>query len=287
MDATQDRERAVGMPISADIVYVNKSPISPTRRGGGSRGLFVLTVLCLLGFGGFAFMAGRHTGRHDGKDMVVEHNAHEHNTMHTYFLLDRTGSMSSLKKAVEDGYESYIREQQATKGTMYLTVAQFDSDDPFEVVIESKEIQSAPRRLANYQPRSMTPLYDAIDRTINYAERTSDGSPDVVIVVFTDGHENASRKATRQSVFNKIEEKKKRGWTFVFLGANIDSYATGGSMGYSAGSTMNYAPTKAGLDYGWGTVSKAMLNQRVARARKDYTSADRMAAAASFFDGAK
>ena len=170
---------------------------------------------------------------------------------------------------------------------MYLTVAQFDSDDPFEVVIESKEIQSAPRRLANYQPRSMTPLYDAIDRTIDYAERTSDGSPDVVIVVFTDGHENASRKATRQSVFNKIEEKKKRGWTFVFLGANIDSYATGGSMGYSAGSTMNYAPTKAGLDYGWGTVSKAMLNQRVARARKDYTSADRMAAAASFFDGAK
>ena len=133
----------------------------------------------------------------------------------------------------------------------------------------------------------MTPLYDAIDRTIDYAERTSDGSPDVVIVVFTDGHENASRKATRQSVFNKIEEKKKRGWTFVFLGANIDSYATGGSMGYSAGSTMNYAPTKAGLDYGWGTVSKAMLNQRVARARKDYTSADRMAAAASFFDGAK
>ena len=72
MDATPDRERAVGMPISADIVYVNKSPISPTRRGGGSRGLFVLTVLCLLGFGGFAFMAGRHTGRHAGKDMVVE-----------------------------------------------------------------------------------------------------------------------------------------------------------------------------------------------------------------------
>ena len=106
MDATPDRERAVGMPISADIVYVNKSPISPTRRGGGSRGLFVLTVLCLLGFGGFAFMAGRHTGRHAGKDMEVEHNAHEHNTMHTYFLLDRTGSMSSLKKAVEDGYES-------------------------------------------------------------------------------------------------------------------------------------------------------------------------------------
>jgi len=259
----------------------------PERRC--TRGLIMLSLLCAVGFA-LAFCRVTLSGllvidrKVEERGKVEEHTEH---TVHSYFLLDRTGSMHTLKKAVEDGYEAYVREQQAARGKMFFTVAQFDSQEPFEVVIEGTEIHSAPSRLSNYQPRSTTPLYDAIVSTINYAEKTSDGSADVIIVVFTDGQENASRKATRQRVFERIDAKKKLGWTFVFLGANQDSYATGGSMGYSKGSIKNYAASAAGVDYGWGTVSKAMLNQRAQRSRTGYTSADRMAAAESFFDSAK
>lgn len=217
--------------------------------------------------------------------MKTKHDSNK--TMHTYFLLDRTGSMTPLKSAVEAGFAAYVKEQQAQPGAMYLTVAQFDSRDPFEVLIESRDIHMAPRRLERYEPREMTPLYDAIEKMIEHAEKTSDGSDEVIIVIFTDGAENASRHATRQGVFDKIEEKKKRGWTFSFLGANMDSFAAGGSINIARGSTMNHAATPQGMDYGWGTVSKAMSHQRAYRARSDYTGAERLVQAASFFDAAK
>lgn len=205
-------------------------------------------------------------------------------TVHRFFLLDRTGSMSSLKSAVEDGYAKYVAQQQSHPGSMMMTVAQFDSVNPFEVLIEGQEIHSVARRLEHYQPRGTTPLYDAIERMIVHAEAC--GSDEVIIVIFTDGGENASLQATRQGVFDKIEEKKKRGWSFVFLGANQDSFQSGREINVARGSTMNYAATHQGVDYGWGTVSMAMARQRTIRARSGFTKEDRLAQAANFFDTA-
>lgn len=205
-------------------------------------------------------------------------------TVHSYFLLDRTGSMSSMANAVKQGFRKYVREQQEQPEPMLLSVAQFDSTNPFEVLIEGKDIHAVSDELTGYSPRDRTPLYDAIEKMIDHAERTSHGAADVIVVVFTDGAENASTKATRQSVLAKIEACKQRGWTFVFLGANIDSFEEGGALGISRGSTTNYAASAAGMDYGWGTVSKAMLNQRNVRARPNFTQRERLAEAASFFD---
>ena len=226
-----------------------------------------------------------HSHAHASLSAVRSHDS----VVHCYFLLDSTGSMSGIRDETIDGFNTYVKEQQGNAGTMKISLITFSQCHPFEQLLVSKDIHEVtPLTRADYQTSCGTPLFDAIAQTIDMAEKTAGDEKDVIVVVMTDGGENASREHDRKSVFARVEQmKKERGWTFVFLGANIDSYATGGSMGYSAGSTMNYAPTKAGLDYGWGTVSKAMLNQRVARARKDYTSADRMAAAASFFDGAK
>merc|ERR1712159_766842 len=52
--------------------------------------------------------------------------------MHTSFLLDRSGSMSSIRDDVVGGFNQYLQEQQdAQDGNgMALTLAQFDSGNP-------------------------------------------------------------------------------------------------------------------------------------------------------------
>jgi len=85
-------------------------------------------------------------------------------------------------------------------------------------------------------------LYDAILSTIG--ETKSEDS--VLFIIMTDGLENVSVEATRDDVFKAIEEKKKEGWSFVFLGADQDAWAASGSIGIDQGSTMSFASARTG-----------------------------------------
>jgi len=121
---------------------------------------------------------------------------------------------------------------------------------------------------------------------IDHAERTAT-TKEVILVVFTDGQENASMRMKQKAVLQRVEEKKKLGWTFVFLGADIDSYATGGSLGYARGSTRSHAATAAGYASAWSDVSHAMSAQRFRRSARGYTDAKRLAASKSYFSAAE
>merc|ERR1712139_297365 len=79
----------------------------------------------------------------------------------------------------------------------------------------------------------------------------------VVLVVFSDGMENSSREHSRTSVFSRIEAKKKEGWTFVFMGANQDSYATGGGLAVGHANIQNFKFDGRGAQAAWGAVSGA------------------------------
>jgi hypothetical protein len=59
-------------------------------------------------------------------------------------------------------------------------------------------------------------------------------------VIFTDGQENGSHKFSKAGVKEMVEQKTSDGWTFVYLGANQDSFEEAGALGISAGTTMNY-----------------------------------------------
>jgi len=81
-------------------------------------------------------------------------------------------------------------------------------------------------------------------------------------VVFTDGHENDSREWTKEALFKLITEKEKEGWTFVFLGANQDSYATGHALGIKGKNTQNFSATAEGTEAAWGSMKRAMSQYR-------------------------
>ena len=82
----------------------------------------------------------------------------------------------------------------------------------------------------------------------------------------TDGEENASREYTADRVRAMIEEEKKYGWEFVFLGANIDAVETAGRFGIAPDRAVDYIPDGAGTELNFQMMSEAVTAFRATRA---------------------
>ena len=205
--------------------------------------------------------------------------------VHVSILMDRSGSMSGMEDDVVGGFNSFVTDQKNQPGSCRLTAVQFDGQDPYEVIRDSVDIGAvAEMRRQDYRPRGMTPLLDALGNLIRSAEkRLADlgTAEDQIVVVFTDGHENASTSWTRHALFEFIEAKKAEGWTFVFMGANQDSYATGGDLGIDRGNTQNYRGDGVGTRASWDSLSQSVFEYR----GSGYEEKQRRKA--DFFDGRK
>ena len=167
--------------------------------------------------------------------------------MHAYILLDRSGSMQSLWVEALSSVNAYAKElANKTDGDAvdsYVTLAVFDGQEGLQFDLLRKKNPAlhwenvTDREAA---PRGMTPLLDALGRIIALAE--TDNHDKAVIVVMTDGQENASREVTRDGVKAALERVKKRGWDVVFLGANFDNISDAASVGVGAAQQMAMAP---------------------------------------------
>ena len=202
-------------------------------------------------------------------------------------LLDRSGSMHGLEGDVVGGINGFFADQRNGEGGCTVTLAQFDSDDPYEVLATAQPIdQVADLTIDQYRPRGATPLLDAIGALLDDAERRlgdgpANGTVDPVIVVFTDGLENASRRWTRAELFERIEALKATGWTFVFLGANQDAYGEAGGLGFDGTNIQNVRGDGSGTLLAMSDVSRGLSSMR-SKAGNDRRTHKR-----DYFDGLK
>lgn len=189
---------------------------------------------------------------------------------HYYVLLDRSGSMESMRTEVISGFNHLLAEQQANGKDARMTLVQFDSEDAHEVLTDSLPIDKV-RKLSKrtFVPRSCTPLLDATGRIITKAterenERSKHGkrAEAITVVTITDGMENQSTEYGRKEILRLVKEREARGWTFVFLGAGLDAYGEAGAMGYDPRSVQAWAPDGAGAGVAFRSLSAAMVRQR-------------------------
>lgn len=160
--------------------------------------------------------------------------------VHAVILLDASGSMASIKDDVVGGIDAFIQEQKAQPGECLLTIIDFDSGKPFNIVFAAKPVREIEGFTSNdFTPRGGTPLLDAMGHLFSYVDQVDEGYTNLVMV-FTDGHENSSREWTNDGVAKLTKEKTDAGWQFVYLGANQDAFAVGGGMGFGARNAGNY-----------------------------------------------
>ena len=166
------------------------------------------------------------------------------NLTHIAFLLDRSGSMQSIKDDTEGGFDAFISEQRQQGGDCRVTLAQFDNE--YEEVYRDLPLAEVPP--LHLAPRGSTALLDSVGRLVTttgerLATLTEDERPGMVIIgIMTDGHENASREWTHPAVKALIEQQTKAyGWQFLFMGADQDAIEVGTSIGVAASHAMTYS----------------------------------------------
>jgi len=161
-------------------------------------------------------------------------------TTYITFVLDETGSMSTVKQETIAGFNSYIKELKAELKDVKFSFMKFDSVEMNWVYRDVDLLFVKKLSDKNYSPRSMTPLWDAFGLAIkNMEERDIKKGDKVIITVLTDGHENASKEFTADNVGAMILEHKD--WAINFLGANMDAWGdVGRGLGMSRQSTYTF-----------------------------------------------
>lgn len=191
-------------------------------------------------------------------------------TVHFYILLDRSGSMESMRADVIGGYNNFISEQRKTAGRARVTLVQFDSQDPQEILLSAMRLDRVPELTEDtFVPRGGTPLLDATATLIESVRgrasvRRTLGKPneEIVFVTVTDGEENQSVRNRLEDVRRLVEAGKEDGWNFVYLGAGLDAYGDATRLGYDAESVQRWAADGEGAGKMWGSLSRASVQLR-------------------------
>lgn len=171
------------------------------------------------------------------------------NYTHVAILIDKSGSMNSIKSDVIGGFNELIQKQKEVPGELTVTLVQFDCNLglKYDVINNFSSLDNVQLlNESNYIPRGTTPLNDAFAKLINETgeilsrKDESERPEKVLIISITDGKENASVEHSKESLKALIDHQEKQyNWQFMYIGANQDAFEEGGSRGIKANYTFD------------------------------------------------
>ena len=167
---------------------------------------------------------------------------------HIGVLIDHSGSMETLNpKSISVELTQFIKNQKGGKVT--VTAARFD--DTYEILYKSQEAKNVTITEKDIAPNGMTALNESFckfidDIGMDLGEMTTDRPGKVIIVVLTDGLENASKgkyngNSGKAILKEKISHQKEvYNWIFFFMGTNFDAITVGKDFGIEGEACINF-----------------------------------------------
>lgn len=174
---------------------------------------------------------------------------------HAIVVLDETGSMSGQEDRVVTSMNEYVAK--LPKKAM-LTVFKFDSER-WTTFFSGKVKEWKKMVMSDYSPGAMTPLYDAIGKAITHGKFTSKKGDKVMLMVDTDGYENASTEYTHEKITTMIEKAKDRGWEVLFMANGLTEQAAArvATVGHKLGVTKTFAASHVLRSSSYGAAAGA------------------------------
>lgn len=185
------------------------------------------------------------------------------------FLLDKSGSMSSVCKDTIGGINLFIHKQKEDKDETVFSFYQFATH--VETIYIGKKIQDVENVTEHtYIPNGYsTALLDAIGKIINEtgdrfnSMKESDKPSKVIFVIQTDGLENDSHTFTKDQIKSMIEhQESKYSWKFIFLGTNFDAFAEAQTMGINSSNSLTYTNNSRGINVMYESVANSISNMK-------------------------
>ena len=184
------------------------------------------------------------------------------------FILDKSGSMSGLEKDTIGGFNSLIEKQMKEEGEAVVTTVLFSDKMNFlHDRVDIKEVKTMTDK--DYIPSGCTALLDTIGNTINHIIKKQSELKDeyipnkTMVIITTDGLENASQEFNYSKVKTLIEKQKEVGWEFIFLGANIDVYQEAQRFGINKDMAVEFINDADGINVNYESLNKAVHSYRV------------------------
>ena len=178
--------------------------------------------------------------------MTENKDKNENSFLNIRVVLDRSGSMSNCVHQTIDALNGYLIGLQKENTEGVATVSLFDSQS-IDIGVDKVQIKDlSPLDYSFLTPRASTPLYDAIGAGI-YEHSSYDATREdkKVLVIVTDGYENASREYTGEAIKKLVEEKEEAGWLIVYLGSDHDIYKQTRMMGIGPKRSIRYSKGKS------------------------------------------
>ena len=142
---------------------------------------------------------------------------------HYLIVLDQSGSMEGIKNTVISSFNEQIQSLQKQSKEMDIEITLSVFNDTTTLLNLSAKIGDVKKlNDKNYQPDSLTALYDAIIITYNKMKHHIKKNDHFVALVLTDGMENSSKEYNNKDVQRLIKKVEKRGGIFNFLCSDID-----------------------------------------------------------------
>ena len=177
-------------------------------------------------------------------------------------ILDRSGSMDSIKSATIEGYNKFLQTHKSEGTNVRISLIQFDNE--YELVYQEKQIKK--KYFLNHNsfiPRGMTALFDAIGKTIMVIDERINRKkeiPQVIVAIITDGYENDSRIYCQNEIKRLVKQRiNEHNWSFVYLGANQDAIFEGKRLGISSNHSFNFKASNSGIKRAFNTVIKQSM----------------------------
>jgi hypothetical protein len=202
---------------------------------------------------------------------------------HIVVVLDSSGSMGSILDDTIGGFNTFLKSQKEAEGEATMTLVEFSQpsfnvrgiptwnpntliggvlndgkksvDPEVNVKFDFQDIKTVPELTKkNYVPNGGTPLLDTIAVAMNRTGKSLASLPEslrpekVLVVIITDGEENASVVYNHQKVMEMIQHQTiVYKWEFMYLGANQDAIQAGAKFGLTAARSMSYGTTKEAI----------------------------------------
>ncbi|MCF8329715.1 MAG: hypothetical protein K9I37_05205 [Crocinitomicaceae bacterium] len=168
-----------------------------------------------------------------------------------HFIVDQSGSMAGLEEQTIAGFNAQLKTIQDLKMELpdqsFLCSLTFFNGIVQDRILFQEVSALQPLSRDNYFPSSNTALLDAIGKSIysikhKYADELVEDKISIVLVIITDGHENASRLYTYHDIAHMIKELDETGkWTFSFLGADFDAIHTSHMLNIRKENVINFS----------------------------------------------
>jgi Mg-chelatase subunit ChlD len=176
-------------------------------------------------------------------------------TTHYLLILDRSGSMHSCWTSTMNALETQIRSiynlaEENPEMPIKTNVVLFNTD--MERILENAEVkQLAVYKKTKLEPFGGTALLDAVGTSLHRLKSVMKPDDDAVVVILTDGEENASTVysyAEIEKLISHLKETNK--WKFTLVGADFDAFSSIGSrVGISRNESRTFSKAYAHAEF--------------------------------------